>query len=109
MRLLLNAWKPCSQLCSDIFSFYKEESAGETSNLVHDRAIATGQPPYEVLVTLLQETLAAIETIRSALKGERARATWETFLEGYTAFHYYAPRYEIARLTDFKHANPDLC
>ena len=95
-------------LLSDILSFYKEELAGERSNFVHDRAVVTGQTVSEVLSGLLEEVVASVERARVLLKGAKEKETWERFITGYVAFHFYSPRYRLIDLTGSEYINADL-
>ena len=69
------------------------------TNFVHDRAVVTGQTVCEVLSGLLQEVVTSVERARVLLKGAKEKETWEHFLAGYVAFHFYSPRYRLAELT----------
>ncbi|PSR80103.1 hypothetical protein PHLCEN_2v6804 [Hermanssonia centrifuga] len=84
---------------NDILSFYKEELAGETGNFVHDQAIVTGYTVEKVLSDLLDEVVVSVNRARVLLKGEKERQTWEQFLAGYVAFHFFSPRYRLLDLT----------
>ena len=93
---------------SDILSFYKEELAGEVTNFVHDRSKVTGQTVPEVLSGLLQEVVDSVNRARVLLTGEKEKAAWERFITGYTAFHFYSPRYKLIELTGTEYTNPNL-
>lgn len=86
-------------LHSDILSFYKEEIAGEKTNLVHDLSDVLNKPIEEVLESLLDEVVQAVRRGREVLRGEQERATWERLLSGWVAFHFLSPRYRLAELT----------
>lgn len=84
---------------NDILSFYKEELVGETNNFVHDRVHVTGKDVKGALLDILNETVNAVARARLILQGEKERAIWERFLQGYVAFHFLSPRYKLAALT----------
>ena len=84
---------------SDILSFYKEELVGETANFVHDRAKVSGKTIPEVLSDILQEVITSVNRARTLLRGEKEKETWEKFIAGYVAFHFYSPRYKLIELT----------
>ena len=90
-------------LGSDIFSFYKEELAGERGNYVHDRQTATGQSIVEVLGAVVDDIVAAVERGRRNVRGEKAREVYERFVRGYLYMHYITPRYYLEDLfgTDY--------
>lgn len=98
-RLLMMHTTDNERITSDILSFYKEELAGETANFVHDRAIVTGQTVPAILSGLLQEVVASVDRARVLLKGQMEKDTWERFIAGYVAFHFYSPRYRLIELT----------
>ncbi|KAI0343533.1 terpenoid synthase [Trametopsis cervina] len=83
---------------NDILSFYKEECAGEKDNFVHDRAVVTGKPLSAVLSDMLEELVKSVKQARVIIQDERARSTWEEFIEGYVAFHLLSPRYRLEEL-----------
>lgn len=84
---------------SDLLSFYKEELAGETANFVHDRAKVSGKKITEVLADVLQEVTSSVNRARVLLQGDKEKETWERFIAGYVAFHFYSPRYQLIELT----------
>ena len=86
-------------LHSDILSFYKEEIAGEKTNLVHDLSNVLNKSIEENLESLLDEVVHAVRRGREVLSGEQERATWERLLSGWAAFHFLSPRYRLAALT----------
>lgn len=86
-------------MSSDILSFYKEELEGETSNVIHDRAMVTGKTLSEVLSDLLDESVTSVARARVILQGEKEKDTWERFIAGYVAFHFLSPRYRLKELT----------
>ena len=93
---------------SDILSFYKEELAHETTNFVHDQALVTGKSVSEVLSGLLQEVVTAVERARVLLKGDKEKETWEKFIAGYVAYHFYSSRYRLVELTGTEYINTDV-
>lgn len=84
---------------SDIFSFYKEELVGETANYVHDRARVTGKTASEALFDVVDDTVAAVERIRTILQEGEERAVLERWMAGYVLFHFLSPRYKLMELT----------
>lgn len=79
-------------------SFYKEELAGESNNFVHDRVTVTRKNTPTVLSDMLEELVASVHRARAILQSEKAKETWEEFIEGYAAFHLLSPRYRLAEL-----------
>ncbi len=82
-----------------MLSFYKEELAGETANFVHDRAKVSGKNVAEVLSEVWQEVIGSVSRARALLQGDKEKETWERFIAGYVAFHFYSPRYQLVELT----------
>jgi hypothetical protein len=80
-------------VCSDIFSFYKEEIAQETANFIHERAAVTEKSIYAVLFELVDESVMVTRNVRNVLVGDKERNAWERFAAGYLAFHKNTPRY----------------
>ena len=83
---------------SDILSFYKEELQGETSNVVHDRAIVSGKSMSQVLSDLVDEAVTAVLRAREILHEEKEKVVWEQLVRGYVAFHFLSPRYRLHEL-----------
>lgn len=83
---------------NDILSFYKEESAGETANYIHDRARYTGQSIEVALMDLVKETTALANRVRHILGEGVARDAWDSFTEGYLQFHVSNPRYRLREI-----------
>ena len=88
-----------SRLDSDVFSFYKEEIAGETANFIHDRATATQRAVPEVLSLTVTELGEAVNRSRRLLKSEEGKKVWDSFTSGYAMFHLYSSRYRLHELT----------
>ena len=83
---------------SHSLSFYKEELAGENNNFVHDRATVTKKNISSVLSDMLDELVASVHRARSILRSQKAKDTWEEFIEGYVAFHFLTSRYKLEEL-----------
>ncbi|PSS05543.1 hypothetical protein PHLCEN_2v3745 [Hermanssonia centrifuga] len=88
------------QVIPDVFSFYKEELAGERNNFVHDRATLSKSSLLDALFSIVDEILAAIKRARCVLKGEKERRIWNDFLAGYVLYHFIAPRYLLRELIE---------
>lgn len=84
--------------CSDILSFYREELAGEMHNYIHNRARIIKKNASLVLQELVNDVVLSVARSRTILKGEKEKATWETFMAGYVAYHYMSPQYRLAEL-----------
>ena len=80
---------------SDVLSFYKEELAGETGNYMGDRVRVTHRPTEETFREAIDETIDAVDRIRSILGDGPARDAWESFAGGYLNFHTCNPRYRL--------------
>lgn len=78
---------------SDLCSFYKEEVAGETANLVHDRAAVTKRDAATTLRDITNEMIDGITKVRLVLEGQKEKDAWENFMAGYIAYHRLSPRY----------------
>ncbi|KAJ6557529.1 isoprenoid synthase domain-containing protein [Mycena capillaripes] len=88
-----------SCLANDILSFYKEEFAGETTSYVQVRSKATLKHPKLVLVEMVQECADLHNRISATLeKHPEALAAWETFENGFIAFHLSMGRYKLSEL-----------
>ncbi|KAA1475617.1 terpenoid synthase [Dentipellis sp. KUC8613] len=84
---------------NDILSFYKEEMAGETVNLVHTLARCRGVPHAAVLRSLIDDAVTAHErTLRTLSPHRGAYETYRRFSEGYVAFHVATRRYRLDEL-----------
>lgn len=81
---------------SDIFSFYKEELAGEKTNYVHDRAAVTVKNPSEAVLDTVDDVAAGLERVRAVLEGD-ARDVLETHISGFTYFHFVTARYGVKK------------
>ena len=89
-------------LFSDVLSFYKEQLEGERDNYIYNRALVTNRDVDTVLSDVIDEVVKSINAVRDILQGEEEKATWETFLKSYTAFHYMTPRYRLTELLDLE-------
>lgn len=82
---------------SDLFSFYKEEKAGEQHNFIHHYARVYGKTVPEALEVVLDETVALVSRIEHLLSGVEKDA-WNEFAAGYTQFHVCTPRYRLEEI-----------
>ena len=81
---------------SDLCSFYKEELARESANLVPDRAKAAGVLDVATsLQDITSELVDAVKKTRLILNGGMEKDTWEKFMTGYIAYHKISPRYRL--------------
>ncbi|KAK0197805.1 isoprenoid synthase domain-containing protein [Armillaria mellea] len=84
---------------NDILSFYKEECAGETNNLISLLADARGEPKCRVLRSVAVECIQTHKKALSILSpDEGVRRAYEEFVKGYLAFHLGAERYRLSEL-----------
>ncbi|KAJ6496165.1 isoprenoid synthase domain-containing protein [Mycena sanguinolenta] len=84
---------------NDVLSFYKEELAGETHNLVHARAQASGNSPLAELALVAEECLAATCRVRAILRGKgKYEEAWVAFERGYVTFHTAGKRYRLGEI-----------
>ncbi|KAJ7578031.1 isoprenoid synthase domain-containing protein [Mycena floridula] len=84
---------------NDVLSFYKEEAAGETHNLVHGRAKASGNSPLSEVKSISKEGLEAVYRVRAMLQGKGSyEEAWRTFEHGYVTFHTAGNRYKLKEL-----------
>ncbi|KAI0343532.1 terpenoid synthase [Trametopsis cervina] len=85
---------------NDLFSFYKEELAGEYNNSICRRAQVMQLTIGEALAGVAEEVLQGIGRVRANLTGEE-KETWERFLSKYLTFHCLAPRYRLSEIITF--------
>ncbi|TCD67994.1 terpene cyclase [Steccherinum ochraceum] len=85
-------------LCNDLFSFHKEDKAGETDNYVSQRTAALRQSPLDTLEETVSRLVALDGSIKAVLGNSPERRAWEAFAGGYTEFHLYTPRYFLNEL-----------
>ncbi|KII85802.1 hypothetical protein PLICRDRAFT_178118 [Plicaturopsis crispa FD-325 SS-3] len=84
---------------NDIFSFYKEELAGEFTNQVSLMADCRGITKVEALRLLEDEVVSAHDRVVDILaQHEGALDAWLKFRHGYVAFHSLAKRYRLDEL-----------
>ncbi|KAI1164972.1 isoprenoid synthase domain-containing protein [Nemania serpens] len=84
---------------NDIFSFYKEECAGEKDNYMHTRAFYEGIDVYETLRKVSEETMDAYRRIELVLEGKDPYAQlWHDHVLGYVSFHTVSERYKLRDL-----------
>ncbi|KAJ3537796.1 hypothetical protein NM688_g6623 [Phlebia brevispora] len=84
---------------NDVFSFYKEELAGERNNYVHDLSTVTGKDISTVLFDVVEDVASTTQRARAVLKGHALDAM-EKFMQGYTYFFFIAPRYKVNHYLD---------
>ncbi|EJD35168.1 terpenoid synthase [Auricularia subglabra TFB-10046 SS5] len=84
---------------NDVFSFYKEEKAGDTANQICRLAQIRAEPRLHVLEAVAGETIRAHERICNTLAGyPEAQKAWLDFVSGYAAFHWTDKRYRLDEL-----------
>ncbi|KAJ6481312.1 isoprenoid synthase domain-containing protein [Mycena vitilis] len=84
---------------NDVLSFYKEECASETHNLVHGRAQASGKSPLFELALIAEECLEATRRVREILRGKGIyEEAWRVFEHGYVTFHTAGKRYRLGEI-----------
>lgn len=84
---------------SDILSFYKEESAGETVNRIHLTAKCRGVQQSQVLQDIVNDAVVAHNNALSILKSnECAYQSYAAFSQGYVGFHAGLDRYRLKEL-----------
>jgi len=83
---------------SDILSFYKEETQGETATYVSRLAVTRGITKLNVLHETIDKTVQAHHNILQSLKVHAdAYDAYVSFFHGYIEF-YAAPRYKLQEL-----------
>ena len=84
---------------SDILSFYKEESDGETVNRVSWLAECREVDKEEALRSLVDDAVAAHDKVLQILSPDRrAHDAFMAFAHGYVGFHSGAGRYRLEDL-----------
>ncbi|KAF8968327.1 hypothetical protein BDZ97DRAFT_1655289 [Flammula alnicola] len=84
---------------NDILSLYKEELAGETTNLISRLAQCQGVANVDVLDQILQETLLAYRRGLKILKPfEAVTNAYKAYYAGYLEVHYVVVRYKLQEL-----------
>ncbi|EJD37284.1 terpenoid synthase [Auricularia subglabra TFB-10046 SS5] len=84
---------------NDVFSFYKEERAGDCSTQISLLAQSSGKPKLVVLDEVAREGIRAHESICEALaEHPEARAAWISFAKGSVEFHFATDRYRLGEL-----------
>lgn len=89
-----------SENLSDLFSFYKEELAGDYDNMIHRRATVNNQDVLEALRDTAEDILLAVERVRRNLTG-REKEMWEIFIAKYVSFHCFTKRYRVSEIAGF--------
>ncbi|KAH8100321.1 isoprenoid synthase domain-containing protein [Cristinia sonorae] len=85
-------------LVNDMFSFYKEEKAGETWTYVHNYARVHDLTVPEALEKVKQLAIDVVHRIRGVLGEGPERDAWESFAAGYTQFHLQTARYQLQEI-----------
>lgn len=86
-------------ITNDILSFYKEEVAGETDNLVHLRATYENKEPMEVVSEMKDELIASQKIIYATLAAYPvALHMWKSFQQGFIYWHLSQDRYKLQDL-----------
>jgi hypothetical protein len=85
---------------SDVLSFYKEELAGETENLIPTLASLYKESKGEIVKKLLNEAVEShfqiLDTLHSSAEAVEAR---NSFANGYVEFHFaLSKRYRLTEL-----------
>ncbi|KAK0245053.1 isoprenoid synthase domain-containing protein [Armillaria nabsnona] len=85
---------------NDVLSFYKEECAGETNNLVSVLADARRENKRKALRYMAEECIKAYEgALRILLPHEEAHGAFKAFARGYLAFHLLSRRYRLSEVS----------
>ena len=92
----LPLWK---HLISDVFSFYKEELAGEETNAISMMAQCENRPKLDVAKQIRQEALQGISMCSFLLKDRpEILEAVNGFKTGYVHFHTALSRYKLKQL-----------
>ncbi|KIK54856.1 hypothetical protein GYMLUDRAFT_176524 [Collybiopsis luxurians FD-317 M1] len=84
---------------NDLFSYYKEELAGEDTNYVAIRAKVSANPPLRVVSDLVDEVTRYHEDILAMLSDHpQAVRRWREFVQSYLGFHLSVSRYRLSEL-----------
>ncbi|KAK0220434.1 isoprenoid synthase domain-containing protein [Armillaria fumosa] len=84
---------------NDVLSFYKEECAGETHNLISLLAKARGEPKTVTLRYLAEQCIKAYDRgLYMLAQHEEARKAFEDFGRGYLGYHMGTDRYLLSEL-----------
>ncbi len=84
---------------NDVLSFYKEECAGETHNLISLLAKAREEPKTGTLRYLAEQCIQAYDRgLYMLAHHEEARKAFEDFGRGYLAYHVGTERYLLSEL-----------
>ncbi|KAK7044170.1 hypothetical protein VNI00_007890 [Paramarasmius palmivorus] len=85
------------ELTNDVLSFYKEYLAGETQNYISNRALTTERSPLQAFQDVAEQVLSTNDRICATLK-EPELTSWNTFVNGYLAFHVTQERYLLDKV-----------
>ncbi|EJD37270.1 terpenoid synthase [Auricularia subglabra TFB-10046 SS5] len=84
---------------NDVFSYYKEERAGEVSTHICLLAQVEKQPKLVVLDAVADATITAHQNICDTLSEHPgALEAWISFARGYVEFHFLSKRYRLGEL-----------
>ncbi|KIK54861.1 hypothetical protein GYMLUDRAFT_176572 [Collybiopsis luxurians FD-317 M1] len=84
---------------NDLFSFYKEDLAGEEMNYIGIRAKITGEAPLRVVSDLVDEVTRCHDNILAMLSNHpHAVRRWKDYVQGYVGFHLHVTRYRLSEL-----------
>ncbi|KAF4615619.1 hypothetical protein D9613_012892 [Agrocybe pediades] len=92
-----------TDLTNDVFSFYKEQLAGDQQNYVYNRAAVTQRSIKDTLKDLAEESIQANSRITQVLESSgntTALDIWRNFVNGYIGFHFTLNRYRLQELVD---------
>lgn len=85
---------------NDVLSFYKEECAGETNNLVSVLADARRESKRKALRYMAEECIKAYEgALGILLPHEEAHGAFKAFAKGLLAFHLGSRRYILSEVS----------
>lgn len=84
---------------SDLLSFYKEESDGETVNRPSFLATLHGSTKIEAVYELMEESITAYKRAVQMLSSDKqALQAFQNFSRGFISFHTALPRYRLDEL-----------
>ncbi|TFK95960.1 isoprenoid synthase domain-containing protein [Pterulicium gracile] len=84
---------------NDLFSFYKEEAAGEDTNYIHQRAKYHQKTVADVMQEMTDETIACHERVLLILQGHDGYLdAWLGYVAGFITFHKSCSRYRLKEI-----------
>lgn len=89
--------------CSDLYSFYKEFKADETTNYISQTAASKDETLLEALTGLANKLVALDLHIKTVLGDGPERRAWDSFTAGFAQFHLRCPRYRLNELVPELH------